>query len=86
MEDLARVTSPLAERNNELLDATSAGDSGEVAVLMRDIRSLERRRDDSRTVDARTAPERYVTAIPVRDRVIQTLTLGGRAMSAKLLA
>lgn len=87
MEDLARVTSQLAERNNELLDATSAGDSGEVAVLMRDIRSLERRRDELvHRIATQRAPERYETAIPVRDRVIQTLTLGGRAMSAKLLA
>jgi hypothetical protein len=87
MDDLTRVTSRLAERNNELVDATAAGDSGEIAALLRDISALERRRNELvRRVAADTAPQRYETAIPVRDRVIQALSLGGRAMAAKLLA
>ena len=87
MDDLTRVTSQLAERNNELIDATAAGDSAEIAALLRDISALERRRNELvRRVAADAAPQRYETAIPVRDRVIQALSLGGRAMAARLLA
>jgi hypothetical protein len=87
MVDLTKVTSQLAERNNELVDATAARDSGEIAVLLRDISALERRRNELvHKFSAHTTSERYETAIPVRDRVIQALSLGGRAMAAKLLA
>jgi hypothetical protein len=87
VDELAKVMARLVHLSNELVDASTAGDHDEIAALMREISALERRRNRLvHQIAAGPVPERYETPIPVRDRVIQTLSLGSRPMAAKLLA
>lgn len=88
--ELAEVVRALTAANGALLDATSAGDMDEVARLLADISSLERRRNRivrrSRAQAAAVPKSSYEAAIPIRDQVIRALRLTGRPANARLIS
>jgi hypothetical protein len=87
VDRLAVLVTALGQHNTDLVEATSAGDSDRAAQLLHEIEALERRRNRLvHRTNAEIGAGEYQTSFPLRDRIIQTLALGGRAMAAKLLA
>jgi hypothetical protein len=83
---LADVVGALAEANEELVAAATAGDAERMSELMRHVAALEKQRNRLIRAAGAAPAAPYETAVPLRDQVVQTLRLGGRPMSTRLLA
>jgi hypothetical protein len=88
-QELIEVVTALREANDALLFATTSGDSGEAARLLRDVAALERRRNRlvrRGSTDAVPGATPYESSVPLRDQVIRALQLTGRPSSARLVS
>lgn len=87
-DELIEVIAALRSANDELLEATNAGDASRAARLLQDVATLERRRN--RLVhksNPEVAPAKpYESSIPLRDQVIRGLRLMRRPSSGRLLS
>lgn len=85
-EELANVVGALAEANDALVAAVTAGDSDLAADLVARAGVLERRRNRLLRSAGAGSPRAYQAVAPLRDQVIRGLRLGSAPMSARLLA
>jgi hypothetical protein len=84
--DLADVVRAISDANDELLAAAADGDGERMADLMDRAASLEKQRNRLLRTAGASRPVAYASAVPLRDQVIRGLRLGGRPLSARLLA
>jgi hypothetical protein len=88
-QELLDVVTALRVTNDALLAAATSGDAAEVSRLLRDIATLERRRNRlvrKGSPDAVPATTPYESSVPLRDQVIRALQLTSRPSSARLVS